>query len=495
MADNKKRILVTSGIVAVSALAIAGSQFTGNTFNQKFTAQDSEVNSVVSHRVCPGPVKFPESAGGDVDAQFAPKYSEVRGAVTALANKDHAIADNLNLKDVGGGMLQKQVANQKSVGVAGLTDLFWENTKSLNDYNGLAASAATSGDLKGLAAGYCVIPSNDTWLIGGSTNTGRSTVLAIANISDKPSTVNLEFFTENPNVNGTSAQSYVIGSHSQKLVNIAALTGNQGNIAIHATSTGGATSIFAQTTVLRGTTPGGISYVMPSQALSKRQVITGVSLDDISKVNDEDMKVYGDSKGIVRVTNPGDKVANVTVTVYAEGSPLSVAMKFQVQPKTSLDKDLDGIAGGKYSFVVTSDVPVASGVRNFAISDDDPKTTDLAWMSTGDAVKGANYIIPAPELDNQFTFFATSAAQATIAPINNLGEVGVKTSLSFAANTQRTFDSSSLPLTENGYLLEVNSGDLYVGQNMSRGDGAYLASAQIGSAAQNDQQEKVRIIP
>ncbi|MFT4186012.1 MAG: DUF5719 family protein [Micrococcaceae bacterium] len=491
---NKKRILVTSAIVVGSALALVSSQFASNTFDQKLTVQDSEVSSVVSHRVCPGPVKFPESTG-NVDAQFAPKYSEVRGAVTALANKDHAITDNLNLKDVGGGLLQKQVANQKSVGVGGLTDLSWENTKSLNDYNGLAVSAATSGDLKGVAAGYCVIPTNDSWFIGGSTNTGRSTVLAIANISDKPSTVNLEFFTEKAGVNETSAQSYVIGAHSQKLVNVAALTGNQGNTAIHATSTGGATSIFAQATVLRGTTPGGISYIMPSQAPSKQQVIAGVSLDDISKVDDEDMKVYGDSKGVIRVTNPEDKVANVTVTVYAEGSPLSSNMKFQVQPKTSLDKDLDGIAGGKYSFVVTSDVPVATGVRNFALGDDQPKTADIAWMSSGEAVKGASYIIPAPELDNLFTFFATSPVQATITPINNLGELGVKTPLSFATNTQRTFDASSLPTTENGYLLEVNSGNLYVGQNMSRSDGAYLAAAQIGNAVQNYQQEKVQIIP
>ena len=55
---------------------------------------------------------------------------------------------------------------------------------------------AAGATLKGLAATNCQLPSNDLWLVGGSTSTGREALLILRNTTQVDSTVSLQIFSE-----------------------------------------------------------------------------------------------------------------------------------------------------------------------------------------------------------------------------------------------------------------------------------------------------------
>src|ERR671920_570155 len=59
---------------------------------------------------------------------------------------------------------------------------------------GVLASRTTTGDLRGLTAGRCVVPATSHWLVGGGTQVGATALLTVQNPSPRPATVALEVF-------------------------------------------------------------------------------------------------------------------------------------------------------------------------------------------------------------------------------------------------------------------------------------------------------------
>ena len=61
---------------------------------------------------------------------------------------------------------------------------------------GSQSQKVDAGDLKGFAAVQCATSNSDGWLVGGSTVTGRTTLLSLSNPSNVTSTVDLQVFSE-----------------------------------------------------------------------------------------------------------------------------------------------------------------------------------------------------------------------------------------------------------------------------------------------------------
>src|SRR5690606_12034172 len=99
---------------------------------------------------------------------------------------------------------------------------------------GIAASG-----LGGFTASACVKPSADSWIVAGSTETGRTTLLTLANPSTVPSTVELELYTENGRVTATGLEGIVVPVGGQRILSLAGWVPDAASIVARVTSAGG----------------------------------------------------------------------------------------------------------------------------------------------------------------------------------------------------------------------------------------------------------------
>ncbi|MCB8794050.1 DUF5719 family protein, partial [Escherichia coli] len=132
------------------------------------------------------------------------------------------------------------------------------------------------GDLRGLAAASCQSPSNDVWLVGASTEVGRTAILTLGNSSATAATVNLDLYGGSGQIQSAGARGILIPPGTERSVVLAGLAPGQKNLAVRARSNGGAISAVIQQSALRGLVPGGVEFLTPVAAPDQAQVITGI---------------------------------------------------------------------------------------------------------------------------------------------------------------------------------------------------------------------------
>ena len=124
---------------------------------------------------CPGPLYKAGGASGATLGEFA-QVGEANYASSFNAN---GLASLETVDGIFTVRAQSESINQGS--------------ELLNASQYQNASGAT---LQGLAATNCQLPSNDLWLLGADTTTGREALLILRNTSEVDATVSLEIFTE-----------------------------------------------------------------------------------------------------------------------------------------------------------------------------------------------------------------------------------------------------------------------------------------------------------
>ncbi|WP_298122454.1 DUF5719 family protein, partial [uncultured Aurantimicrobium sp.] len=182
--------LVSAGAVALGIAALVTLPLPGY-------VGDAPVMSVapvpaVQQRVCPGPLVEAISRGTE-DITFIsasqPEYSES----SSEKNFDNSW---LNAIDNQNGAL---FAAPKVISVPPAASA---EEAPLLAGNQLQETASET--LSGLAAASCTEPANDLWLVGGSTEVGRTTLLTLANPTEVTATVSLEVFTEQGYIDASS---------------------------------------------------------------------------------------------------------------------------------------------------------------------------------------------------------------------------------------------------------------------------------------------------
>ena len=79
---------------------------------------------------------------------------------------------------------------------------------------GIQAQTAASESIAGLAAASCVESNTDTWLVGGSTETGRTTLLLLSNPTEVPANVSVSVIGERGSVTGPGGTGIVVAPGS-----------------------------------------------------------------------------------------------------------------------------------------------------------------------------------------------------------------------------------------------------------------------------------------
>jgi len=293
-------------------------------------------------------------------------------------------------------------------------------------------SSAVAGGVTGLVATACEAPGLRTWVIGGSTQLGRTSILTIVNPTSVEAVVDLDLYGESGAIEAVGLDGIVVPAGSQRVVPVSGFVLEERAPVIGVRSTGGNVAVFVQESITRTLTPGGIdvvgqqdpasTLVIPGVAVAGEAALAGINTTEIDQ--DDTMptlRLLAPSGPDVAATvalvpagatvddalaNPRETDAGTPTDSHAEAAPTEpVAESFPVTLTAGVVTELpiDRVAPGEYTVVVLADGPVIGAVRASVTS---TAGTDFAWYS------------PAAELGDPVALATPDTKRAVLAIAN-----------------------------------------------------------------------------
>lgn len=260
---------------------------------------------------------------------------------------------------------------------------------------GSSYQSVSSGDLVGVGAASCDDPTQSTWLVGGSTETGRTSLVTLSNPTDVNATVDLLIYDDAGTVSAPGTNGIVVAPNTQKVVPLSGFVSDKGATVVHVESSGGQIVAHMQESIVRTLTPGGFDIVSGGAAPARTQVIPGVVLEGAQAAQRGDDTA--DAAPVVRLFVPGKEAARVTLGITTSNGGGSI-VNATAEPGVVTDVALDDFPDGRYSFTVTSTEPLVAGARTTKPTDDG--RSDLGWFASAEPL-GASTITALAPGDNQ----------------------------------------------------------------------------------------------
>jgi Family of unknown function (DUF5719) len=353
-------------------------------------------------------------------------------------------------------------------------------TVSSATLSGAQSQSVNTGDFRGFAAAACARASISTWLVGGSTAVGRTTLLSLANPNEVVATVSLEVFGDGGEISAPGSKGIVVAAHTERVLSLAGFAPDLGAPVLHITSTGGPIAANLQQVVVRGISPGGVDIVGPTSIPAKGAVFPGVVVANSATVapllGEDGFKDLGTA---LRAFVPGDKAATARVSVVPE-DPAVAGASFSISLPAGVvtDVPIDGLADGVYSISLESDVPVVAAVRASTVGDaasssDGIGAIDFAWFTASSALTGSAFVAVASGVGAQLHF--SNHGQSAEA-VNLTSPDGTQLDVAVPAGT-----SVSVPVTSGASYRLAGFSSIYASVSFT-GDGA-LASYPIAPSA------------
>jgi hypothetical protein len=281
--------------------------------------------------------------------------------------------------------------------------------------SGAQAQVAAGSEAAGLAVADCAGVATETWLVGGSTSVGRTTLVTLANPSDTSATVSLSISGESGEVSAPGATGIVVQPHGQRVLSLAGFAPDVESPVVHVVSRGGQIVANLQQTTVRGLEAGGVDIVGATEPPSLTQVIPGVRVANSAELQTRSGESgFDDLATVVRVFVPGDEPTSAEVSVVADdGSATGASFSVDLDPGVVEDLPVDGLVDGSYTVSVTTEVPVVAGVRvsTVATSVIDPLAdpvggaSDFAWLAAAHELGDSALVTVAPGASPRLHFF------------------------------------------------------------------------------------------
>jgi hypothetical protein len=287
------------------------------------------------------------------------------------------------------------------------------STENAASIAGAQYQSVDRDDYRGLAAAACASPSSDTWLVGGSTAVGRTTLLTLANPGAVESTVSIDMFSEQGAVEASGLSGIIVPASSQRVVSLAGFGPGLASIALHVTSRGGPVAASLQQAIVRGIEASGVDVIGATSAPNTHSIIPGVVILESEEVAGRlGEQGFDDLRSALRIFVPGDAAAQVSVRVIpdsvdapvadADGDSLTGAsFDLVADPGVVTDIPIESLVDGSYSVVVDSSVPVvtamrASTVAATTVGSVPAGASDVAWFSAATALGDSAFAAVAP---------------------------------------------------------------------------------------------------
>jgi hypothetical protein len=320
-------------------------------------------------RVCAGPVLRLGTASGD--------------SATQVSSIGYPVIDSAASSGTVG--RQSLQSTDDSFGVAPFKITLPPDAAHPQSVPRLAASqtqSVSNGDIVGLSAAECREASGDSWLVGGATVTGRTTLLTMSNPGTVVATVTVSIYTEKGVVNAVGADGVVVPPGGQRVLSLAGFAPGAISPVIRVQSTGSQVVSNLQESVVRTLDPGGVDIVGTGTGPSKTTVIPGVVLSGMADVM---ARAAADGNAdllpALRLLAPGTASVKARITVTPEtGTAKPTTINVTLNPAIVSEVSLGAFQDGTYSITVNSDAPVIAGARASTIGS--TGATDLAWFSS-----------------------------------------------------------------------------------------------------------------
>ncbi|TDW30713.1 DUF5719 family protein [Cryobacterium psychrophilum] len=271
--------------------------------------------------------------------------------------------------------------------------------------------------LAGFTAAACAEATSDAWLVGGSTDVGRTSLVLLSNPTTVLATVDISVFGEAGIVDAPGATGILVQPGEQRIVSLAGLAPNLMSPVVHVQSSGGQTSATLEQSSIRGIEPDGLELIASSARPDFRQVIAGVRLLS-SPAADANGTDAGLPEGTpsVRVLVTGTEPATVQVGVVSTtAGTAGTSREVELEPGIATDIPLPDLTEGTFSIEVTSDQPVVAAARTETTG---TANKDFSWFTASEALTD-DFLVsvaPGPGPVLHLVNTATTDARISLAP-------------------------------------------------------------------------------
>lgn len=239
-----------------------------------------------------------------------------------------------------------------------------------------AAGAATVSDedLAGFAASACRPPLLESWLVGGSGETGAADLVLLSNPGVVPATVQLTVYGASGAQTPPGGTDVVVAAGTQRVVPLAGLVLGEASPVVRVSAVGAPVHASLQTSITRTLTPGGVDQVGAIPEPEASTTITGVAVTRAP--GDEGAS---DAATVLRMLSPSaDTTASVRVTPVGRQDAALEPEEVPLVAGQPVEVDLGGLPVGAYTVQVDADAPLVSAVwQTTGFGEGD----DFAWYT------------------------------------------------------------------------------------------------------------------
>ncbi|MDR0481886.1 MAG: DUF5719 family protein [Cellulomonadaceae bacterium] len=218
---------------------------------------------------------------------------------------------------------------------------------------GVTSSVTPTGDLRGLAAGSCSLPSTEQWLVAGNTEPGNTALLTVTNPSSGAATVTLRAFGGAGPLALGSGGVMVVGPGESSQVRLEAIAPGERRLAVSVQSEGARVDASMQVQMRESLVPRGTDTV-ESSVLARSVVVTGIVSTGHA--------IEDPAAPALRLLNPGDDATEATLRVFGPAGEVTLRglETVALEPGVVTDVLLGGLEAGRFSVLAESDAPLAA---------------------------------------------------------------------------------------------------------------------------------------
>jgi hypothetical protein len=282
-------------------------------------------------------------------------------------------------------------------------------------------------DLSGLAASACREPSTESWLVGGTVETGTSDLVILSNPGDVTATATITVF----GIEQSSTKT-LVPAGTQLAVPLSSVAAGLQDPVVRVTAAGAPLRAVLQSSLIRTLDPSGVDV----------QDTAGAPRTDLAFAGVQVLTKSPDTAVTVLRLMATDQAAQVTITIRSDGEvveelsvPLDAAIPAEV--------NLDGLDPGMYSVEVAAEAPVVGAVRQVTGIG---AGADFAWMT------------PAPELSGE-AVFAVPDGPAPRVHLVNATDAEASATLTRIADGERQGEGENITVPAGGSIVVDVSDD------------------------------------
>lgn len=451
---SKRGVAITSGRIVtglvgigIAAITIAAAgQLTLPTIET--APRDIRVTPVVGDQslVCPGPLLAlaQDATAATAAGSFGPASVDFGAAEETPTTSQLTAPDNTSGAADGGPTV---------ITVPGATD------GTVTPLSGAQSQTANQAEVAGLAAAACTPASAESWLVGGSSDIGRTTLVLVSNPSAVDANVTLEVFGAAGRIDAPGAAGIVVATGTQRVIALTGLAPNEPTPVVHVTSEGGQVVAALQQSTVRVLTPGGVEVQGPTAPPSTDLVVPGLVVTAPAAPGaSSDTASVDDRATALRLLAPGAEAADIVITATRENSKDEpIVIDATIQPGVPGEIALAELPAGEFSLEITSTQPVVAAARGNAR---EGAAEDFAWF-------GAT-----PTLGDTAAFTVPSGPGQKLHLVNPSGDAAdITLTAADGKETTATIGAGA------GVTIGVGAGQSYV---LSGADGLH-ASVSLGA--------------